>query len=491
MKKSSTELKVGIFAILVIILLSYMTFKIGGLPLLWEKGYRLYVEFDDISGLDEQSRIKIAGVEAGVVEKINLKEGRARITLLINRDIKIYKDAVASLRMTGLLGDRYLSIATGTPGRPLYKSGDVIENTRPAADIDMLANRLSEAAGYLSNLSKNLQDIFGEGEKSALKEAIQNLRVVTNNLKEISSDNKEPLRKLIAQLEDFSETLSTKGPGVIDDISVMARNLGEKGPELMDNLNRVANELDMILKENKYAFKESMENIRITSESTSSIARKLDEGEGTLGKLLKEDELYNSLTKISNEAGKSLDVVGRLRTFMDFHSEYNTSESEWKGYFDLTLQPDKDKYYILGIVSDPMGSVRTTETTIDNVTVKEEEVESKIEFTALFARRFDDFALRVGLMENTFGFGADYYLLNEKVRLKFDMWDFSAKEAEADKAHAKVGLDYRIFKYVFVSGGVDNLLNSNRRGIYVGGGLKFEDKDFKYLFGSAPGIPLP
>ena len=193
---------------------------------------------------------------------------------------------------------------------------------------------------------------------------------------------------------------------------------------------------------------------------------------------------------MSSEAGKSLDVIGRLRTFMDFHTEYNTEEGEWKGYFDLTLQPDKDKYYILGIVSDPMGSVERTERTIGNVTVIEEEVEDKIEFTAQFARRFDDFTLRVGLMENTFGFGADYFFANDDGRLKFDLWDFSAKEAKADKAHARIGVDYRIFKYIFVSGGIDNLLNSNRRGIYVGGGLKFEDEDFKYLLGSVPSIPL-
>ncbi len=490
MRKSSTELKVGIFAILVIIVLSYMTFKIGSLPLLWERGYRLYVDFDDVNGLDEQSRIKIAGVEVGVVERINLEGGKARLTLALNPDVTVYSNAVASLRMSGLLGDKYLSLLIGSQDHPLMKSGEIIVNTRPAADIDMLANQLTTAAKHIGDMTKNLQDIFGQGERVAIKEAIQNLNTVTSNLREISEENREPLRNLIVQLDSFTEALSAKGPGVMDDISLMAKNLGEKGPELMENLNRVANELDQILADNKTAFKDSMENIRVTSESTSSIARKLDAGEGTLGRLLKEDELYESLAKVSREAGKSLDVVGRLRTFMDFHTEYNTEEAEWKGYFNLTLQPDKDKYYILGIVSDPMGSVEKTEKTTNNVTVIEEEIEDKIEFSAQFARRFDDFTLRVGLIENTFGFGADYFFSDNKGRMKFDLWDISAKEAKADKAHVRLGIDYRIFKYVFVSGGVDNLLNSNRRGIYVGGGLEFEDEDFKYLFGNVPSIPL-
>ena len=95
------------------------------------------------------------------------------------------------------------------------------------------------------------------------------------------------------------------------------------------------------------------------------------------------------------------------------------------------------------------------------------------------------------MMETTFGFGADYFFNDDKGRLKVDMWDFGEDETGADASHLKIGIDYTVFKYLFVSGGIDNLLNSNRRGIYVGGGLKFEDEDFKYLFGKSPDISLP
>lgn len=491
MKNSSTELKVGIFAIIVIIFLTYMTFKVGSLPLIWEKGYRLHVEFDDISGLDEQSRVKIAGVEAGVVEKISLEDGKAMVTLLMNPNVKIYKDAAVSLRMSGLLGDKYLAVSTGSPDQPVLKSGESITRSVPAADIDILANQLASAATYLSELTRNLNDMFGESEKEALKAAIQDLRVVTKNLKDISSTNKEPLNRVIAQLDEFTEALSDKGPGFMDDISKIARHLGEKGPELIDNLNQVASDMREVIGENKYAFKEGIENFRDASRSATVVAQKLEKGEGTIGKLMKEDELYDSLNKFSKEAGKSLDVVSRLRTFMDFHTEYNLETEQWKGFFNLTLKPQDAKYYILGVVSDPEGSVETTETTVNGVTTTEEEVKTKIEFSAQFAKRFEDFTLRIGLIENTFGFGTDYFFNDDAGRLKLDIWDFSAKEAGSDEAHARIGLDYNIFKYIFVSAGVDNILNSDRRGIYVGGGVRFEDEDFKYLFGTSPGLSLP
>ncbi|MEK6582957.1 MAG: MCE family protein, partial [Nitrospirota bacterium] len=69
------------------------------------------------------------------------------------------------------------------------------------------------------------------------------------------------------------------------------------------------------------------------------------------------------------------------------------------------------------------------------------------------------------------------------------VWDFSNDEDGAKNPHAKVGVDYFIFKNVFLSAGADNIFNKKRRGAYVGAGLKFEDEDVKYLFGTIPKIP--
>ena len=66
----------------------------------------------------------------------------------------------------------------------------------------------------------------------------------------------------------------------------------------------------------------------------------------------------------------------------------------------------------------------------------------------------------------------------------------SSDEARASEAHARLGVDYQVFKLLFVSGGVDNFLNSRRRGLYLGGGLKFEDEDLKYFLGKMPGVSL-
>ena len=468
-----TELKVGFFVILAIIILTYMTFKVSGIGVSFREGYKLHVIFDNISGLDEKSKVKVAGVDAGVVSKVILEDGKAKLTLLMKPGVRVYEDAKASLRMSGLLGDKYLAIWAGTPDMKTLGEGDLIKNTESAADIDALANKLSSAASYISDLAEGLKDLIGESEKKAIKDTIHNLNAATENLNALLKEDRKPLHNTLVQLEDFSNKLNDKGPGLIDELNAAARELRD------------------VIEENRAGLHESIENIAKASKSAGNIAQKIEGGEGTLGKLLKEDKLYDSFSKITNSASKSLEVVDRLKTYMDFRSEYLTRAGGWKGSFDLSLQTRKDMYYIFGIVSDPLGSTEVTETVIDNVSTREERTKRKVEFSAQIARRFlEDYAVRVGMLENTFGLGADYFFDNDKGKISMEVWDFRAEEADAGNAHVKIGLDYKVFKNIFISSGIDNLLNSNRMGIYIGGGLRFEDEDLKYLLNLSP-LSLP
>lgn len=498
MKTLSPELKVGIFAIAVILAISYMTFKVGDFTLGLEKGYRLYAEFGDISGLDEKSRVKVAGVKAGIVEKIQLVEGKARITLLMDPRVKIYKDAAASLKVTGLLGDKYLALWPGSPQEPLLKDGDTISNIKLSADMDVLANKLILAAERMSNLAESLNEILGTSkDRDAMRTTIGNLRDVTENLNQSIIANDVKLRKVLDNIEKLTASLNNllkenKGSvsSAIAKLEDFSNTLQEKGPALIDDLSSAARELKSIVEESKPAVKDSVENIKEASASIDRIAQKIDRGEGTIGRLFKDEKLYESLNDAAGGISKTLSAVERLRTFIQFRTEYLTKDSDWKGYFDVTLQPKKDKYYILGVVRDPRGSIEVTETTINGITTKEEKIEEKLEFTAQFAKRFKDLALRVGMTESTFGIGADYFFKDDTIKISTDAWDFNADEAMAKKAHAKIGIDYRVFRYLFISGGIDNLLDNSRRGVYVGGGLKFEDKDFKYLLSVSPQIPV-
>ena len=196
MNSISTEMKVGLFALVVMVILTFMTFKVGDFGWIKKEGYIVYADFRNIAGLDAKTKVKIAGVDAGVIESIRLKEGVARLALKMNKEITLYSDASAAIKATGLLGDKFLSIDIGKK-EPLLKPGDSIKNITEVVDIDDMARNLSNVSANINKLAMSLNETFGNEEtKQAMKESILNLRDVTANINTVISSNdkrKQPL----------------------------------------------------------------------------------------------------------------------------------------------------------------------------------------------------------------------------------------------------------------------------------------------------------
>lgn len=492
MRRISTELKVGFFAIFVIVILAFMTFKIGGIDWMKKEGYIVYVYFKNIAGLDEKTKVKVAGVNAGVIEKIELDKGKAKLTVRIDKNVNLYSDASASIKAAGLLGDKYLDIKTGS-AKPFLTNGDTLKSVIEIVDLDDLTRNLTAVSENINTLAQSLNESFATEEgKDAIKQSILNLKDITASLKETISVNDQKLRttldninNLASSVNDLVEKNSDKVTSAVSNIKDFSDSLKTDGPQFVENLNKAARDLKAMVEENR-------PTIKSATESIDNIAKKIEKGEGSLGKLIKDDRLYESINKAAEGIDRTVGAVERFKTFITFQSDYLTKPKDGKGYFYVTFQPKPDKYYILGIVGDPLGRVTEKEVirTTEGVTtkVKQEKIEKKVEFTAQFAKRFDDLALRLGLTENTFGAGADYFFMNDKGKITADIWDFSNDEEGAKNPHVRVGVDYFFFKNLFLSAGADNIMNKKWRGGYAGVGVRFEDEDIKYLFGTLPKI---
>ncbi|MEK7850290.1 MAG: MlaD family protein, partial [Deltaproteobacteria bacterium] len=114
MSQITTEAKVGIFVVIGIAILTYMTFSIGNYRFGKEKGYTLKVKFKSMAGVDLKSPVKIAGVEIGKVEDIKLADNMAELTLRIIDGITIPEDSGAVVRGTGLMGEKHIEIVPGS-----------------------------------------------------------------------------------------------------------------------------------------------------------------------------------------------------------------------------------------------------------------------------------------------------------------------------------------------------------------------------------------
>jgi phospholipid/cholesterol/gamma-HCH transport system substrate-binding protein len=142
MKQSSVELGVGVFVLLGIICVGYLTIRLGEIEVLGDKYYLLNARFKSVSGLKMGAQVDIAGVQVGQVDSIALdpKDLMAMVRLKIKDVIVLSDDVIASIKTAGLLGDKYVQLSPGGSDK-ILKPGDTIIETEPPLDIEGLISK--------------------------------------------------------------------------------------------------------------------------------------------------------------------------------------------------------------------------------------------------------------------------------------------------------------------------------------------------------------
>ena len=142
MKKYTQETVVGIFVVIGLIAIAYMTVKLGNMGFLGENTYTLYAKFNKVTGLRVGNPVTMFGLNIGRVEsfKLDQKDQMVLVDFKIDNGIEIYDDAIASIKTEGLIGDKFVSIDPGGSGE-LLKSGDIITDTESPTDIMDLVSK--------------------------------------------------------------------------------------------------------------------------------------------------------------------------------------------------------------------------------------------------------------------------------------------------------------------------------------------------------------
>jgi len=142
MKKTSVETAVGVFVLIGLICVAYLTIKLGKMEWFGDDFYLLDARFQSVSGLKTGAQVDLAGVEIGQVADIRLdnKTQVAIVRLKIKKGVLLTDDTIASVKTSGLIGDKYISLAPGGSDR-ILKSGDTIIETESALDIEELVSK--------------------------------------------------------------------------------------------------------------------------------------------------------------------------------------------------------------------------------------------------------------------------------------------------------------------------------------------------------------
>ena len=141
MRRSVVDLSVGVFILIGLVALGWMSVRLGKIDLLGNRGYTLTADFPSVGGLKAGSSVEIAGVEVGRVNAIVLdKDFQARVLMTIRPDVKLQDDSIASIKTKGLIGERYIRISPGGSDKVIAPNGRIRE-VEPPVDFEELLSK--------------------------------------------------------------------------------------------------------------------------------------------------------------------------------------------------------------------------------------------------------------------------------------------------------------------------------------------------------------
>ncbi len=502
----SREARVGIFVLMGLLILTYFTFRVSKWGLIAERGYRVTVDFETAAGLEPKGDVKMAGVPIGKVEDIQLAGNRARLVLRIRPEVHIPVDSVASIQTQGLLGEKYVELLPGKDSQRTLPPGGQVTNTLAPTNLDAIVRKVETISEDVKKFTATLADTFGTEEgKQAMADILRDVRAATASLRTVVEGNEERFDRILANIDRLSGDLSEISSANKEDVRTAIANLREfsetlktETPALARKLEAMSDNVSSVIVDNRENLKEGIQNLKTASakldntlDAAGKVMGRIERGEGTIGKLVSDNTAYSSLTDTLDGINRYVRKYDALRMTLVPWVEFQTQNSDWKYFLNLKIQPTADKYYVLGVVNSPEG--KRTETTsltaVDGgtpVTVQQVTFEDKWMFNALLAKQFSRFTLYGGIIESSGGLGAEYEFAKNRFVAGAQIFDFN--RPDDNRAHLKLYANYDIVKNLFITGGVDDILNRNTqfRTPFIGFGIKFPDDDLKTVLGAVP-----
>lgn len=331
---NSMSVKVGIFFVVGILLLIVFSLRTEAPKFRSGKTYKVHSYFNNVGSLERGANVTLAGVQVGQVESFDFEpqKGMVRVVMQISEAYQLPNDCVASLRFKSLLGQYYVNIDFGTDGATTIADGGELPAEQPV-DLNEIAKNLGEistdAKEFMASLNDNQQGLFNdlrgvvEENRDNLRTAIQSFSEagpkLTSAMDDLSSltaglrtgqgtvgrmltDDTlyENLSKTFDNLADASEQMRN-GESTVHKLFYTSQ-LHDDLQQTLDKISRAAEGTEQLVAETRPDIREfvdglnrSIPNLEKGMANLADISSQINSGQGTVGKLVKDEELYNDV----------------------------------------------------------------------------------------------------------------------------------------------------------------------------------------------------
>lgn len=430
------EVKIGMFLTIVMFILILFILIVGNLSVLLKKsGYSLFVNFDSAAGLEKGTLVRLAGVKAGFVKDIRLKESHAEVELAVQSEVKIRKDSKATLAALGLLGEKYIEILPGG-GMDLCQPGDTLEGVAPVS-FDQMGLMLLSIGNEVKDMGKTLKEVIGEEEsKVHIKKTLENLSLFTTDLKDFFAANKQ----------DFSQGLERSSHAI--------ERLDQRFADVAQSMDELVKSLKEFVDENRVDVRTNLKNMReLIAKTEQSLGllnnslEKINKGEGTLGKLVQNPDLYDKVAETVDNLDKMIRPLSTLRTSIGLRTDYYSQSNFVKSYLTFSLWQASSRFLLGQIIRDPWLK--------------------KFTYSVQGGVRIGPFSPRAGVMESKIGAGLDYYALEDRLKIGLEGFDFNREP----RPRFRFWSSYSFSKYFSLLLGIDDFTLAPRREVFFGLGV--------------------
>lgn len=461
-----------------------------------DETYVVSALFDDASGLAGKTRVQVAGIDVGRIEKIELEGNAARVYLRIRNDVPLHADARISKVSESLLGDFKLDLVPGSANQPRLPDGGIIGAVQSRSDMNAIQGELRVVAANVREITEALKKslVGADGDAAPMNAIVRQVQEATAAVNQIAQS--------IARTVEANDNNVN---GILNNVNALSRKLND----IADSVNSVVGKNEGEVKETVTTLKKSMEKLRESLDSIANVTKKIDEGQGTVGQLINDRSLHDNIAETVDGASGLIKTLTDLQVQVDLRSEYFfpirpdpqeiliDPSGYLKNFVQIKLKPKPDKWYQLELISDPRGRATRTVTTsrrdpgdqlenstrIDDTTTVQV---NALKFSLMFAKRYYFATFRFGIIEDTGGAGFNLNFFDDKLEIRADIFQFGTRDrfGNALLPRLKAFASFEPFRHVYLHAGVDDPLNLPFFAVTAGLGVRFTDDDLKVMFGA-------
>jgi phospholipid/cholesterol/gamma-HCH transport system substrate-binding protein len=463
----NSEARVGIFVLIALGILTFFLINTGDWNIFGQQqdSYTIVSRFTNAVGLKKGAGVSLSGVRIGEVTDIRLDGHKALVEMEISEGIRVPSDSLARISSVGLLGQSAVEIIPGASPVGAKQTGEIASSD--PVTIDQLVAVLQDIGDEATNLVASIND-FLYGNESRIVTILENIRSISEEVTLLVEDNRETLRLTVETIEDLSGRLNEEVPALLVDIR-----------ELSDQLKTILEENQGDISESMTATKQLLQKLEDSATTLQSILDKINQGDGSVGKLLNDPETVENVNDLMDRTANVLVDVENLlqsppsiRFNYAFRAEYYNKSEDLKYYYRLVTKFNEYDHLYVDVVNDQIYNKPPLFTQGDDLDDNQalDFLGDDFSFSAQYGRKIPGGMVRIGIIENETGLAFDVgNFFDDRMSFTIEGYDFGRN----DGPHLKALTNIQLWDGVHLTIGYDDPLSETTNQWFYGGGIRF------------------